>query len=700
MRKNKSKLMAFSLLALCLACLGFGVYALKNATLTVTGTVGFTAHDCLVNVMAEIEGDGVDANNVPNSHGEPSEKRDLIINKTENSNEMVVGGATADDWNKEAEIAETIWFTDLTEDGSVSEIVMTFTLTNQSAYSITASLSNAEIANVRVGASEEITLAAGAEGVLTATFNLDLNADGEYPEINSLPFEVKLDFKKAPAVQAPKNVSIENDILTFTPVEGATGYEVAFFTEGQDEPVYVYTTTESGLALQKPEAAGNYTVKVRSVLKEGDKTTYSDYVGTMEYINEGCSHLAFTECALDGSEGTEAYKVTGIGECTDETVIVPALYNGKPVVGIAENAFKEVVSFSSIVIPEGIKFIDGSAFYNCTSIKTIKIPTTLSSIGYNTFRNCIIENVYIYNITKWCQISFADTTSSPLYNKANLYLNNNLVVDVNLPKDLESVADYAFAGCKSLQSIVIPEGVTVLKGTFSNCESLINVQLPSTLEEIGNYTFLRCSLNELVIPEGVTKIGQMAFNYTKVNYLTLPKTLSFVDEMGFTNAEINNLYITDIESYCLITFKNNNFDNPTKNANLYLNGELVEELLIPASVETIPDYAFYNCLSIKSVTISEGVKSIGWGALSSSRINSIILPSTIESVGGDMINYNYTNIYYNGTENDYTTKVTVNGTDNVTNRVYYYSENQPTTTGQYWHYVTDEITGEQVPTVW
>jgi len=196
MRKKNNKIIAFSLLALCFACLAFGVYALKNATLTVSGTVGFTAHDCLVNVVAEIEGDGVVAG-VPNSHGEPSAKRDLIINKAENSNEMLVGGGTQADWNKTAEIAETIWFTDLTETGAVAEIVMTFTLTNQSAYSVTASIANAEIANVRVGASEEITLEKGAQGVLTATFNLDLNANGEYPEINNLPFEVKLDFRKA-----------------------------------------------------------------------------------------------------------------------------------------------------------------------------------------------------------------------------------------------------------------------------------------------------------------------------------------------------------------------------------------------------------------------------------------------------------------------------------------------------------------------
>jgi len=202
MRNKKNKLLAFSVLALCVACLAFGVYALKNATLTVNGTVGFTAHDCLVYVVAEIEGDGVavDANGTvtPNNHGEPSEKRDLIINKDENSNEMLVGGASESEWEKVAPVG-AIYFTDLTDSGEVAQIKMTFTLTNQSAYSVTASISNEQfdLANIVVGASEEITLEKGATGTLTATFDLNANDNGEYPEVNNLPFEVKLDFRKA-----------------------------------------------------------------------------------------------------------------------------------------------------------------------------------------------------------------------------------------------------------------------------------------------------------------------------------------------------------------------------------------------------------------------------------------------------------------------------------------------------------------------
>ena len=142
MRNKKNKLLAFSLLALCVACLAFGVYALKNATLTVTGTVGFTAHDCMVKVVALIEGDGYDtATSTTDGDSAPSESRPLDFNGS--SNEMIVGGATETDWTKTGTITETIYFTDLTPSGAPQPIVMTFNLTNQSAYDVEATIANA-----------------------------------------------------------------------------------------------------------------------------------------------------------------------------------------------------------------------------------------------------------------------------------------------------------------------------------------------------------------------------------------------------------------------------------------------------------------------------------------------------------------------------------------------------------------------------
>jgi len=135
MKNKKTKIFGFALLALCFACLMFGVYALKNAELTINGVVTFTAHDCIVNVDAFIEGDGYDKNAAKNDeHGEPSEKRALFTE--------LVGGDEKAKWEVEHKITETIWFTDLTDSGEPAPIVMTFELTNKSPYKVFAEISN------------------------------------------------------------------------------------------------------------------------------------------------------------------------------------------------------------------------------------------------------------------------------------------------------------------------------------------------------------------------------------------------------------------------------------------------------------------------------------------------------------------------------------------------------------------------------
>ena len=201
MKRKKSKLLAFSLLALCFACLAFGVYALKNATLTVSGTIGFTAHDCIVEVEAFIEGDGLTLAGVTATDGHPSEER--ALNFKSGTNVVTVGGATEEEWEKLGEINDTIYFTDLTDDGAPAPITMTFKVTNLSVYDVYARIANVidlQEKGVTVVVTEgdqimqEANESATDETVLTAVFTLDASkvTDAGLSE----GFELKLDFGK------------------------------------------------------------------------------------------------------------------------------------------------------------------------------------------------------------------------------------------------------------------------------------------------------------------------------------------------------------------------------------------------------------------------------------------------------------------------------------------------------------------------
>ena len=68
---------------------------------------------------------------------------------------------------------------------------------------------------------------------------------------------------------------------------------------------------------------------------------------------------------------------------------------------------------------------------------------------------------------------------------------------------------------KSVESIVIPEGVTsIFGGAFYGCRSLTKIIIPNSVTEIGVWAFIECrSLLCIDIPNSVKRIGEYAFGY-------------------------------------------------------------------------------------------------------------------------------------------------------------------------------------------
>ena len=200
--------------------------------------------------------------------------------------------------------------------------------------------------------------------------------------------------------------------------------------------------------------------------------------------------------------------------------------------------------------------------------------------------------------------TFSSTTSTLIING----IKDSTVTQMVVPDYVTGISHGAFGDCTSLTSITLPF-VGAQKGGTENTHfgyifgassySYNDDYVPASLKEviitggdgIGDGAFSGCSnLTSITIPDSVTSIGYSAFS-------------------GCSGLE--GVYITDIAAWCAIDFYDYD-SNPLYYAhNLYLNGELVTDLVIPEGVKSIGDYAFYGCGSLTSITIGSGVTSIG-----------------------------------------------------------------------------------------
>ena len=169
--------------------------------------------------------------------------------------------------------------------------------------------------------------------------------------------------------------------------------------------------------------------------------------------------------------------------------------------------------------------------------------------------------------------------------------------EVNIPASLHEIpvreiAGSAFADRADLESVQISDGIQSIGDfAFVNCSALKSVSLGEGLLSVGASAFEDCvSLSEIEIPKSVVSIGKAAFE-------------------GCHN--LVNVYLADIAAWCAIDFRSSSA-SPFYNAeNLYLNGELVTDLVVPDGVTSIGNYAFYSCDGLTSVSIPSSVISIG-----------------------------------------------------------------------------------------
>lgn len=299
-------------------------------------------------------------------------------------------------------------------------------------------------------------------------------------------------------------------------------------------------------------------------------------------------------------EKLEGYAVK-MGKCTDAEIVIPRTYQGKAVVAVAENGFRECSAITKVVIPDTVSHIGESAFYKCTLLESVTLPDRLAEIGKWAFYKCVgLTSITIpRNVRKIGLRAFADCETLKQFvveegnnffcNLGNHLYTKDLKKLINyaggcqetayeVPEGVVEIDDCAFSLCRNLKYIKLPESVRrIQKFAFIDCSSLEEVVLPSRLDSLGSSSFKRCvSLTNVEVPYGLTSIGDDTFrDCSALTKAVLPETLKSIGEGVFNGCAA------------------------------------LEEMELPSRLTEIGKWAFYECATLTSMTIPKNVDDIG-----------------------------------------------------------------------------------------
>lgn len=227
---------------------------------------------------------------------------------------------------------------------------------------------------------------------------------------------------------------------------------------------------------------------------------------------------------------------------------------GEGITTISQELFKNCTALKHVVLHEGLKTIGAYAFAY-SGVEEIDLPNSLEEISMCGLIGTKLQNLYIpknvktlTNCFEGCDLlsDFFVDVENPNFSSVDgvLYDYSGTTMIcfppvkefTGFPSTLKVLGESCFHG-SSIDSCIIPEGVTLSPYVFDYCKNLKRLKLPQGITEIPENLCGFCeSLTYINIPEGVTKIGVGAFSYCKnLEAVYLPSTISEISNGAFSN---------------------------------------------------------------------------------------------------------------------------------------------------------------------
>ena len=302
-------------------------------------------------------------------------------------------------------------------------------------------------------------------------------------------------------------------------------------------------------------------------------------------------------------------------------------------------------NFGSIeAIPETVDLKQfGSVRYNLNS--------TGSATVVNFDATTLPPNVHIPDFIAYNGFEYRVTSI------ADFALQNCELSTLDLPTDISYIGSYAFQGCQNLVEVFMDKDVALIgSNPFKGCTSLQKVRItaetpPSSLNDWENISTATLE----VPPSSVSAYSSTApwssfsstsalmgehFWYKGIRYfLNYDGTASVT---GFNEEEMDEdvviLSHLPLETPYTVTsiadraFQSGYWDKDKRDW-VYTSAGKIKSIVIPGTVKTIGEYAFYCCSTLQSVVLGNGIKTINRHAFQANGLKTVNIPGSVKTIG-------------------------------------------------------------------
>ena len=228
-----------------------------------------------------------------------------------------------------------------------------------------------------------------------------------------------------------------------------------------------------------------------------------------------------------------------------------------------------------------------------TNINALKVTGTLNETDFKYIRE---------NLTALEVLDLSGTNMTVFPNRALAFYNgeNTTLKEVILPEGLISIEEAAFANCTALEKLNVPYTVNTLGRWILENTKVTSFTIPQVVTEIPASCFYGSAITTINIPPSVKTIGNWAFQNAKLTEVVIPSSVTSIGKWAFG-------------------FENGN--------------PALQSVIIEANITEIPECCFYLQTKLTSISLPEGITSIGDDAFNQCKITSLTLPASLKTIG-------------------------------------------------------------------